>query len=132
MTITVTVPTPNDNNNIAPQTVSVTFTVELYNDCGTTTITSDNQVIKELYFIVLENISPVFSTFKPFSDGVAKQYNDTDICGPKVYSIVESRPYLSIMQPGSGLVYSDPWTIALMTNSLAYVGLHSTTIKAVF
>ena len=72
--------------------------------------------------------------FAPATDSVATTAAIQNLCGIRVYSIVESNAsnFVSIAAPGAG---QDPlianWTLVYMSMNLGDVGIHTVTLKAV-
>jgi hypothetical protein len=82
---------------------TATYTLTVVDPCATALMDNLSQVIPQMDYTVLLAANPTNATFQPFTDDAAVNFLNPSICGPKVYSIVEAWPFLTITAPASGL-----------------------------
>jgi hypothetical protein len=75
----------------------------------------------------------LFQAFLPATDPESIATSTPDLCGNRVYSIVESaaQSIVTIIPPATGDPFLDQWSISLRSDSLADIGLYTFTFKAV-
>lgn len=66
----------------------------------------------------LTSLAPSVQKFLPFSDSVAQQYSNPQICGAKTYKIAESLSFISITPP---LIdpFTNEWNLTVESNILS-------------
>jgi hypothetical protein len=70
--------------------------------------------------------------FLPATDPDTIATSMSDLCGNRVYSIVETaaQNIVKITPPANGLIFADKWTLTCQSNNLADVGVYTFTLKA--
>jgi len=70
-------------------------------------------------------------TFMPATDSKATAAGVASLCGPRVYTIIEATPaaFTTIIPPSAGLEYSNAWTLSMLSNNLAHVGVWTMTLR---
>ena len=70
-------------------------------------------------------------TFAPALDTVASAAGISNLCGNRIYSIVETIPagFTTITSPAPSNVFTTNWTLTFKTNNLAIVNVYTVTLK---
>lgn len=68
----------------------------------------------------------------PATDSSADTIGMVDLCGPRIYEIVETEPqnFMTITAPADGLDYLSPWSLDALSNDLIDVGVWVVTLRA--
>jgi hypothetical protein len=125
-TVTITISLIN-YPTVAPVTVSYLLTV--FDNCATATIDNLGQALGSINYVVLLALGPTTIDFLPYTDNVAQSYSNPPICGPKVYTLIEGYPFVTLIPPASGLDYTDAWTISVETPNIPEVGMYIATFE---
>jgi hypothetical protein len=124
-TVTISATLPSYPTVVAGTT---TYTLTVVDPCATVVVDNLQQAISTMIYVVMLATTPTTTTFVPFSDNAAVTYSNPSICGPKVYTILEAYPFVSIGAPASGLNWTDLWSLTLQTSLLSDVGSYMATI----
>jgi hypothetical protein len=95
--------------NVAPAQVVFTNIIYLEDPCLTTVLTPSAVVSVS----ITVRRDTVIRSFDPFKDSAATLAKMPGLCGPRDYSIVETKPraFLEIRPPISNNFYTDAWTL---------------------
>lgn len=115
-------------NYPSPTPLIVTFTLTVYDPCETAVLDTVGQSLTPVSYLVMLAPGPSTTTFIPFTDNVATAYANPAICGPRIYTIVEAHPFVTLIPPAVGMEFTDPWTISVETPNIPDVGVYTTTI----
>ena len=111
---------------VAP--VQTTFIVDILDPCDLTVLTLPG--LLDFSITVFEVGFP--QTFAPATDSSATTIGTVDLCGPRIYEIVEPEPqnFMTITSPADGLDYLSPWSLDALSTDLIDVGVWTITLRA--
>jgi hypothetical protein len=105
------------------------FAVTIVDPCLTTVLTLPT-TFSNFSFTAFSGV-PYTMTFSPATDSKATAAGVPSLCGPRVYSIVETTPaaFTTIVPPAAGQEYSSVWTLSELSNDFAHVGVWTMTLR---
>jgi len=117
-------------NYPARPAVTKTFTAVLVDPCLTTVLTLPTSLAN----FTIDPLSdvPIMQNFMPATDSKADSTAVASLCGPRVYSIVETKPasFSNILPPVAGQELTSAWTLSELSNSCTDVGVWKMTLQA--
>lgn len=107
--------------------VTVSFTLVVIDDCETAVVQA--QSLANMSYVLMYATEPTIQAFLPFSDNVAIKFANEQICGPRLYTILEGYTFIQLSPPASGNEFFDQWTFTLESADMAEIGSYETTIE---
>ena len=110
---------------VAPALVS--FSTTLIDPCLSTTITLPTTLVAET-ITSLSGLTTI-QVFAPATDTAATSAGVLGLCGPRIYTIVETTPqgFVSIVAPATN-EYSSNWSLSMHSTNIANVGTWAVTL----
>ena len=108
---------------------SVEFSATLINPCLTTTLALPTTLKDKT--ITSFSGTAVTEDFAPATDTAATFAGVIDLCGVRIYTILETTPleFVTIVPPATNL-YTLDWTLSMLSNNLAHAGTWTVTLQA--
>jgi len=116
-------------NYLAVPPAQLTIGITLVDPCLTTVLALPTTLVS--FTIAAFDGIGFTQTFMPATDTAATSALVPELCGPRVYTILEATPasFISITAPVAGQDYTAPWTLLALSNNFMDAGSWTTTLQ---
>jgi hypothetical protein len=114
--------------NYPSRSSTQSFNVYLVDPCPSAVLSLPTTLSNISITALISSVNFNSQTFSPATDNVALP-GTTDVCGPRTYTVTVSgapHNFMSILQPVSGFLFNDTWTLIANATQTSDIGTWTT------